>query len=170
MLQFFKDKHTTFLGIVMLLFMTSCQAPVWLYLRNQSNSSLVIEMELLSGARFAHLAQDTSNHLNLAHQITLPLSYEDKILKIKRNTHKKLSKRLQAEVIQENRIRFYLPAHSTLYLAEPYEAVSYDNLRLRYAKANPSLTVYQYQNLPIYLFKRGKGSAFSGYSVYYDIK
>ncbi len=127
-------------------------------------------MELLSGAKFAHLATDTSNHLGLAHQSTLLLSYETQILKIKRNTYKKLSNRLEAEVIQENKIRFYLPAQSTLYLAEPHEAVSYENLRLRYAKSQKNEAVHQYQNIPIYFFERGKGSVFRGFSAYYDIK
>jgi len=156
--------------ITLLWTLSACQGPVWLYFRNLSSSELVIEMELLQGAKFAHLSLDTANHFNLPRQEILLLLYEEEIFPIKRNTFKHLKKRIEAEVIQENKIRFFLPPHSTLYLAEPYEAVSYEDLRLRYAKITKNAPVYQYQNIPIYKFKRGKGSAFRGYSAYYDVK
>ncbi len=149
---------------------TSCQAPVWMYVRNLSNSTLVVEMELLPGSKFAHLSTQTKKETSLLIPKVLPLSYQDKVLPIKRRTDRQLTQKIEAEIIDENYIRFYLPAHSTMYLAEPYEAVSYEELRIRYAKVKQDNPVYQYQSIPVYAFKRGGGSIFQGFGIYYDIE
>lgn len=155
---------------ILLGVLTSCQAPVWMYVRNLSNSTLVVEMELLSGSEFAHLPTKAPKETLLLSPKVLQLAYKDKVLPIKRRTDRQLTQKIEAEVINTHHLRFYLPAHSTLYLAEPYEAVSYEELRIRYAKIKQETPVYQYQNIPIYAFKRGGGSIFLGFGIYYDIE
>ncbi len=158
------------LGLILSGIMTGCQAPVWMYVRNLSNSTLVIEMELLSGASFAHLSTEAKKEVLRFTPKVLPLAYLDQVLPIKRRTDRQLTKTIEAEVISTQQLRFYLPAHSTLYLAEPYEAVSYEELRIRYAKTKKDSPLYQYQHIPIYSFQRGGGSVFQGFGIYYDIE
>ncbi|GAB4395926.1 MAG: hypothetical protein OHK0053_07730 [Microscillaceae bacterium] len=146
-----------------LIGLPACQSPLWIYLRNPNDVPVWVELELRGGGRFVDTPDFfASQRENLPPHFSF--AYQSDLLPIRIDTYKKLLQRLPVELLAPGRVRFCLPPRATLYLGEPHQQVAQEQLWLRFLPPGQKT----YRQVPSRAFRKGQGSVFQGFAVFYD--